>query len=159
MENIKWIDAYASWISSFGWMNWHFVSWIANKFAWRIWRTSHGLHTQTMKWLLRSRDMMQSIVIWAFGSWYASFGCVKVMTDMPFDVRHLFSACRVVTPYWMRLVSQSCKIDKKRFFEQKWARCLFCSTKIRKNFSDWTTKKTQAYEIRRVFFSFKMQSF
>ena len=30
--------------------------------------------------------------------------------------------------------------------------------KIRKNFLDWTIKKTQAYEIRRVFFSFKMQS-
>ena len=58
-----------------------------------------------------------------------------------------------VTPYRMRLVSQpvkhifdirlsgglsqSCKIDKKRFFEQKWARCPFCSTKIRKNFLDW----------------------
>ena len=56
-------------------------------------------------------------------------------------------------------LSQTCKIDKKRLFEQKWARCPFCSTKIRKNFLDWTTKKTQAYEIRRVFFSFKTQSF
>ena len=34
-------------------------------------------------------------------------------------------------------LSQTYKTDKKRFFEQKWARCPFCSTKIRKNFLDW----------------------
>ena len=81
---------------------------------------------------------------------------VNVMMDMPFGVRHVFSACRIYTsstvshgppsPQGEGLchalpnvggLSQFCKIDKKRFFEQKWAQCPFCSTKIRKNFSDW----------------------
>ena len=39
------------------------------------------------------------------------------------------------------------------------ARCKAKKTRDRKNSLDWTIKKTQAYEIRRVFFSFKVQSF
>ena len=62
-----------------------------------LWRICQSLHMQTVKWLLRSREMMQRIVKWAFGSWNASFGCMKVMTDMPFGIRHLFSACRIYT--------------------------------------------------------------